>query len=82
MLLKKSGLLAGNTARESGRLFWELKLTEGRGTDLPIIYDGMKKNGSSAQAFETDEHRNYFFATICSSTYKFYLSFSGGTKKK
>jgi ATP-dependent DNA helicase RecG len=50
--------------RKLGDYFKELKLTEGRGTGLPIIYDSMEKNGSPAPAFETDEERNYFLCTL------------------
>lgn len=50
--------------RKLGDYFKELKLTEGRGTGLPIIYDSMEKNGSPAPAFETDEERSYFLCTL------------------
>lgn len=50
--------------RKLGDYFKELKLTEGRGTGLPIIYDSMEKNGSPVPVFETDEDRNYFLCTL------------------
>lgn len=50
--------------RKLGDYFKELKLTEGRGTGLPIIYDSMEKNGSPTPVFETDEERNYFLCIL------------------
>ena len=50
--------------RKLGDYFKELKLTEGRGTGLPIIYSSMEKNGSPEPAFETDEDRSYFLCTL------------------
>ncbi len=50
--------------RKLGDYFKELKLTEGRGTGLPIIYDSMEKNGSPVPVFETDDDCNYFLCTM------------------
>lgn len=50
--------------RKLGDYFKELKLTEGRGTGLPIIYDSLEKNGSPEPSFETDEDRSYFLCTL------------------
>lgn len=50
--------------RKLGDYFKELKLTEGRGTGLPIIYRSMEKNGSPEPSFETDEERSYFLCTL------------------
>ncbi|MCA1762425.1 MAG: KTSC domain-containing protein [Flavobacteriales bacterium] len=50
--------------RKLGDYFKELKLTEGRGTGLPIIYRSMEKNGSTEPSFETDEERSYFLCTL------------------
>jgi ATP-dependent DNA helicase RecG len=50
--------------RKLGDYFKELKLTEGRGTGLPIIYDSMEKNGSPMPVFETDEDRSFFLCML------------------
>ena len=50
--------------RKLGDYFKELKLTEGRGTGLPIIYRSMEKNGSPEPSFETDEERSYFLCIL------------------
>lgn len=50
--------------RKLGDYFKELKLTEGRGTGLPIIYSSMEKNGSPLPSFETDDDRSYFLCTL------------------
>jgi len=50
--------------RKLGDYFKELKLTEGRGTGLPIIYSSMEKNGSPEPSFETDEERSYFLCIL------------------
>lgn len=50
--------------RKLGDYFKELKLTEGRGTGLPIIYESLEKNGSPQPSFETDEDRSYFLCTL------------------
>lgn len=62
--LKKRIISREYRNRKLGDYFKELKLTEGRGTGLPIIYDSMEKNGSPAPVFETDEDRNYFLCTL------------------
>lgn len=41
--------------RRIGDLLKELRLTEGRGTGFPAIYDTMAANGSPKPVFETDE---------------------------
>lgn len=50
--------------RKIGGFLKELKLTEGRGTGIPIIYSELKKNGSPLPYFETDEDLSYFLCTI------------------
>lgn len=50
--------------RKLGDYFKELKLTEGRGTGLPIIYSSMEENGSPAPVFETDNDKSYFLCTL------------------
>jgi len=42
----------------------ELKLTEGRGTGLPIIHSSMEENGSPLPIFETDENNAYFLCIL------------------
>jgi len=41
-----------------------LKLTEGRGTGIPIIYSELNKNGSPPPIFETDDECSFFLCTI------------------
>ncbi|MDP2113434.1 MAG: KTSC domain-containing protein, partial [Bacteroidota bacterium] len=50
--------------RKIGSFLKELKLTEGRGTGLPIIYRSLEENGSPPPVFETDDDRNYFLCTL------------------
>ncbi|MDD3721911.1 MAG: KTSC domain-containing protein [Lutibacter sp.] len=40
------------------------KLTEGKGTGLPIIYSSLGLNGSPPPLFETDDDRSYFLCTL------------------
>jgi len=54
--------------RKLGGFFKELKLSEGRGTGLPIIYNSLEFNGSPPPIFETDDDRYYFLCTIKSHT--------------
>ena len=41
--------------RRIGDFLKELRLTEGRGTGFPTIYDAMADNGSPKPTFDTDE---------------------------
>lgn len=50
--------------RKIGSFLKELKLTEGRGTGLPIIYSRLEENGSPPPVFETNDDRNYFLCTL------------------
>ena len=50
--------------RKIGGFLKELKLTEGRGTGIPIIHSELEKNGSPPPVFETDDDRSYFLCTI------------------
>jgi len=50
--------------RRIGEFLKELHLTEGRGTGIPMIRNVMKKNGSPAPEFHTDEDRTYFQAIL------------------
>jgi ATP-dependent DNA helicase RecG len=50
--------------RKLGGFLKELKLTEGRGTGLPIIYNSLEINGSPPPLFETDDDRSYFLSVI------------------
>ena len=50
--------------RRIGDFLKELKLTEGRGTGFPTIYNAMANNGSPAPVFETDEHSTHVLATL------------------
>jgi ATP-dependent DNA helicase RecG len=49
--------------RRIGDFLKELKLTEGRATGFPTIYDAMAKNGSPAPIFDTDDS-TYFLVTL------------------
>ncbi|MBN2747787.1 MAG: KTSC domain-containing protein [Bacteroidales bacterium] len=50
--------------RKIGSFLKELKLTEGRGTGLPIIHNSMEENGSPPPIFETDENNAYFLCIL------------------
>lgn len=50
--------------RKLGGFLKELKLTEGRGTGLPIIYRSLEENGSPPPIFETDDDLLYFLSII------------------
>ena len=49
--------------RRIGDFLKELRLTEGRGTGFPAIYDAMATNGSPDPIFETDE-KSYVLVTF------------------
>jgi ATP-dependent DNA helicase RecG len=46
--------------RRVGDFFKELKLTEGRASGFPTIYDSMERNGSPNPIFKTDDNFEYF----------------------
>lgn len=50
--------------RKIGGFLKELKLTEGRGTGLPIIHKSLEENGSPPPVFETDENNAYFLCVL------------------
>ena len=50
--------------RRLGEFLKELDLTEGRGTGIPTIQEGLLKNGSPRATFETDEERRVLWVTI------------------
>lgn len=50
--------------RKIGGFLKELKLTEGRGTGLPIIHSSLEKNGSPPPVIETDENNAYFLCIL------------------
>jgi ATP-dependent DNA helicase RecG len=50
--------------RRIGDFLKELRLTEGRGTGFPTIYNAMKVNGSPKPVFETDEESTYFLTIL------------------
>lgn len=50
--------------RRIGEFLKELKLTEGRNTEVPKIKRALKNNGSKEPKFETNETRDYFITTI------------------
>ena len=50
--------------RRIGDFLKELKLTEGRGTGFPTIYNAMANNGSPLPVFETDEHGTHVLVTL------------------
>jgi ATP-dependent DNA helicase RecG len=64
-MLKKPRVVARDYRnRKLGGFLKELKLTEGRGTGLPIIHKSMEENGSPPPVFETDEDNTYFLCTL------------------
>ncbi len=64
-MLKKRRIVARNYRnRRVGDFFKELKLTEGRASGFPTIYDSMLANGSPKPVFETDEDFGYFLAVL------------------
>ena len=64
-MLKKQRVVARDYRnRKIGGFFKELKLTEGRGTGLPIIHSSMEENGSPPPIFETDENNVYFLCVL------------------
>jgi len=64
-MLKKQRVVARDYRnRKIGGFLKELKLTEGRGTGLPIIHSGMEENGSPPPIFETDENNAYFLCIL------------------
>lgn len=50
--------------RRIGDLLKELKLTEGRSTGFPTIYNAMSANGNPRPVFETDEQSTYFLTVL------------------
>lgn len=50
--------------RRIGDFLKELRLTEGRGTGFPTIYNAMEKNNSPVPVFDTDKHSTYFLTTL------------------
>ena len=50
--------------RRLGDFLYELKLTERKGTGIPIIYHEMEKNGSPAPIFEIDDDKTYFLTIL------------------
>ena len=64
-MLKKERVVAREYRnRKLGGFLKELKLTEGRGTGLPIIYSSLYENGSPPPEFETDDNLSYFLSII------------------
>ncbi len=64
-MLKKQRVVARDYRnRKIGGFLKELKLTEGRGTGLPIIHSSMEENGSAPPIFETDENNAYFLCIL------------------
>ena len=50
--------------RRIGDFLKELRLTEGRGTGFPAIYNAMENNGSPKPVFETDEQSTHVLVTL------------------
>ena len=50
--------------RRIGEFLKELELAEGRSTGIPKILRAMRKNGSPAPIFESDEHRTWFLVRL------------------
>jgi len=64
-MLKKQRVVARDYRnRKLGGFLKELKLTEGRGTGLPIIHKSLAENGSPPPVFETDENNAYFLCIL------------------
>ncbi|NEW79036.1 MAG: KTSC domain-containing protein [Gelidibacter sp.] len=64
-MLKKQRVVARDYRnRKIGGFLKELKLTEGRGTGLPIIHKSLEENGSPPPIFETDENNAYFLCVL------------------
>ncbi|MFA5297699.1 MAG: KTSC domain-containing protein [Lutibacter sp.] len=64
-MLKKQRVVARDYRnRKIGGFLKELKLTEGRGTGLPIIHKSLEENGSPPPIFETDENNAYFLCIL------------------
>jgi len=64
-MLKKERVVAREYRnRKIGGFLKELKLTEGRGTGLPIIHKSLEENGSPPPIFETDENNSYFLCIL------------------
>ncbi len=64
-MLKKQRVIARDYRnRKIGGFLKELKLTEGRGTGLPIIHKSLAENGSPPPVFETDENNAYFLCIL------------------
>jgi len=63
--LKKERVVNRNYRnRRIGDFLKELDMTEGRSTGFPKIYEALKRNGSPAPIFETDDKNQFFLATI------------------
>lgn len=64
-ILKQKRIVARNYRnRRVGDFLKELKLTEGRATGFPTIYNSMEQNGSPLPLFETDDNFTYFLAVL------------------
>ena len=64
-MLKKERVIAREYRnRKLGGFLKELKLSEGRGTGLPIIHSSLEANGSPPPVFETDDNLSYFLSII------------------
>jgi ATP-dependent DNA helicase RecG len=64
MLINQRVVARDYRNRKIGGFLKELKLTEGRGTGLPIIHSSMEENGSPPPVFETDENNAYFLCIL------------------
>ncbi len=64
-VLKQKRVVARNYRnRRVGDFLKELKLTEGRATGFPTIYNSMQQNGSPIPIFDTDDKYSYFLALL------------------
>jgi ATP-dependent DNA helicase RecG len=50
--------------RRIGELLKELRLAEGRGTGVPLMFEDMRINGSPPPQFDFDDARTYFRVTL------------------
>jgi ATP-dependent DNA helicase RecG len=64
MLQKQRVVARDYRNRKIGGFLKELKLTEGRGTGLPIIHSSLEENGSPPPILETDAENAYFLCIL------------------
>lgn len=64
-ILKQKRIVARDYRnRRVGDFLRELRLTEGRATGFPTIYESMERNGSPQPVFDTDDNFSYFLSVL------------------